>query len=205
MPNAALPDQPLDSQNRWIKRLCKWRVRVGFILIVAFVANGLVNHKVPRDISEFTPMLGVAAALILLGTSIRLIALGTLFKNESLATRGIYSLCRHPLYLGSTLLFIGLGIILNSSGYLYWCLGLPYIALFFSAAAINEERFLRQKFGDAFDQYKKSTPAFLPHGHWHRGEFSWARSMHRGGVKLIASVALMIVAMQAMAVIFPKL
>lgn len=194
-----------DETPRWFVHLCRWRVRVGFLLIVGVVAESIVMRETPLDMRKFTPLLGGAFALIALGTLVRLIAVGTLFKNTQLSTKGIYSLCRHPLYFGSTLLFIGLGLILHDSGWEYWYLGLPYVAFFFGAAAWKEERFLRDKFGAAFDAYKAATPAFLPLGKWRAGEFSWGRAMKRGGVGLIACVVLMLAGMQVMVLAFgPK-
>lgn len=177
--------------------LCRWRVRVAFLLVVGILVESVINREIPLDIFKFQSVLIAAAVLIAAGVSVRLISLGTVRKNEVLATDGIYSLCRHPLYFGSTLLFIGIGILLNDGDGAYWYLGLPYMAIFFTAAVVKEERFLRGKFGAAFDAYKASTPAFIPYGKWRGGDFSWARAFSQGGVKLIVSVVCMIAAMQA--------
>ncbi len=62
----------------------------------------------PRDVFD-----GSARSLLGLGarrqTPARA-ATGTLKKNEELATAGIYSICRHPLYLGSVLIAVGFGV-----------------------------------------------------------------------------------------------
>ena len=133
------------------------------------------------------------------------VSLGTIRKNESLATKGIYSRCRHPLYFGSALLFVGLGVILNDARYEFWYLGIPYLLLFYTAAVRKEERFLRSKFGPEFDAYKATTPAFFPLGQYVPGQFSIARAFQKGGTQLLVSVMLMLVAMQAMVYILPKL
>ena len=69
---------------------------------------------------------------------------------ESLNTTGIYSVVRHPLYLGNYI--IGLGIMLVL---LVWWLPVIYTLafwLYYERIMFAEERFLLAKFGDAFDR-----------------------------------------------------
>lgn len=185
--------------------LVKYRVHVGFLIAAGVLIEGVIEKELPLDWTHPRLAAFFAIPLILSGLLIRLISLGTIRKNESLATKGIYSRCRHPLYFGSALLFVGLGIILNDGGMEFWYLGVPYILLFYTAAVRKEERFLREKFGAEFDAYKASTPAFFPYGHYVPGQFSLARAFQKGGTQLVVSVLLMLVAMQAMVYLLPKL
>jgi protein-S-isoprenylcysteine O-methyltransferase Ste14 len=185
--------------------LVRFRVHVGFLIVAGVLIDCLLDREAPMDLLHPTWWLAAAIPLIIAGATVRFVALGTIHKNETLATRGIYSRCRHPLYLGSFLLFIGLGIILNDRDYVYWYVGLPYIFIFYTAAVRKEERFLKGKFGQEFDQYKARTPALLPFGRFTPGEFSAQRSLSKGGIKLVVSVILMLVAMQAMVLVFPHL
>ena len=71
-------------------------------------------------------------------------------KNADVMRDGPYSLCRHPLYLFSTLGVVGFGLLLQS---LTLAIGFGGAALLvLSHTARAEERFLRGKFGD-----RKST------------------------------------------------
>jgi protein-S-isoprenylcysteine O-methyltransferase Ste14 len=185
--------------------LARYRVHFGFLFAAGILADTVIDREKPLDLFHPTWMVAVAIPLIIAGTAVRFISLGTIFKNETLATKGIYSRCRHPLYFGSSLLFVGLGLILNDADHFFWYLGIPYILVFFGIAIRKEERFLRGKFGEEFDQYKKVTPAVLPLGRYSPGEFSAERSLKKGGIKLVVSVILMLVAMQAMVLIFPHL
>jgi len=99
----------------------------------------------------------------------------------------------------------GIGLILNDGGLEFWYLGIPYLLLFYTAAVRKEERFLREKFGPEFDAYKAQTPAFFPYGRYVQGQFSVSRAFQKGGTKLCVSVALMLIAMQAMVYVLPKL
>lgn len=198
--------QPISSPpSPFESFLVRYRVHIGFLIAVGILADTILDRESPLDLFHPAWPVAIAIPLILAGMVVRFISLGTIFKNETLATKGIYSRCRHPLYLGSSLLFTGLGIILKDPDSFYWFLGVPYILVFFGVAIRKEERFLRGKFGEEFDQYKASTPAILPYGKYMPGEFSAARSLKKGGIKLVVSVILMLVAMQAMVMIFPHL
>lgn len=100
--------------------------------------------------------------LIILGSFIWLISaleLGSnyhLYKMPSkLITTGIYRKIRHPIYFGSTLLFLGIVIFYGSFwGLIYlFCITIPYQFL----RAIYEEKQLIKKFGQKYLDYKKTT------------------------------------------------
>lgn len=110
-------------------------------------------------------------AISLLGFAIRVITIGHTPKGTSgrnttkqaasqLNTTGIYSLVRHPLYLGNFL--IGLGPMLLP---LIWWLPIIYIlafALYYERIMLAEEDFLQSKFGASYREWAETTPAFLP-------------------------------------------
>jgi protein-S-isoprenylcysteine O-methyltransferase Ste14 len=73
-------------------------------------------------------------------------------------TRGIYRYSRHPMYLTPFLIFIGAGI--ASASWLFLLLSVVYIImppLFVPA----EERFLLDKYGDAYREYMDRTPRWI--------------------------------------------
>lgn len=200
----SLPPQPA-SPSKFEELLVKYRVHVGFVLSAAVLIEVIFRKEMPLDWRDPGLANFLAIPLILSGLAFRFISLGTIRKNESLATKGVYSRCRHPLYFGSALLFVGLGLILSDDCMKFWYLGVPYVLLFYTAAVRKEERFLREKFGAEFDAYKASTPAFFPYGRYVEGQFSLARAFQKGGTQLVVSVVLMLVAMQAMVYLLPKL
>jgi protein-S-isoprenylcysteine O-methyltransferase Ste14 len=81
-------------------------------------------------------------------------------KNHLVMQDGPYSICRHPLYLFSTLGVVGLGLMLGSL-VLTALLGLLVLAIL-SATARKEEAFLRGRFGQAYDDYAARVPMILP-------------------------------------------
>ena len=90
-----------------------------------------------------------------------------------LNTTGIYSIVRHPLYLGNFL--IGLGISLVQ--FVWW---LPVIYsfafwLYYERIMFAEEAFLLEKFGDKYRNWSAVTPAFLPaFGQWRQSSLPFS-------------------------------
>jgi protein-S-isoprenylcysteine O-methyltransferase Ste14 len=81
-------------------------------------------------------------------------------KRRELVTEGPYSIVRHPLYVFS---FIGaLGIGLASENVLILALIALFYLLYYPFTMLAEEKKLTNKFGDAYREYMKKTPRFLP-------------------------------------------
>jgi len=73
-------------------------------------------------------------------------------------TRGIYHYSRHPLYLASLLIYLSVGIAAAS-----WIFLLVFVVQSISIriAAVEEERFCLEKYGDAYREYIDKTPRWL--------------------------------------------
>lgn len=76
----------------------------------------------------------------------------------ALVTRGIFSLTRNPIYVFIDLWFIG-ALLINGT--------LIFLVLAVLAIAaqhwqiLREERFLTERYGEAYEQYRKRTPRYL--------------------------------------------
>ncbi|RJE78493.1 isoprenylcysteine carboxylmethyltransferase family protein [Paracoccus sp. JM45] len=81
-------------------------------------------------------------------------------KNAVLMQEGPYSICRHPLYLFSTIGVTGFGLMLGSVT-LALCLGGTAFFIM-SMTAAREERFLSETFGGRFCLYAAQVPRMLP-------------------------------------------
>jgi protein-S-isoprenylcysteine O-methyltransferase Ste14 len=81
-------------------------------------------------------------------------------KNREIMQVGPYSICRHPLYLFSTIATLGFGLMLGSV-VLTLFLGLGVFAIL-NMTASREEAFLRAEFGAAYDAYAARVPRILP-------------------------------------------
>lgn len=114
----------------------------------------------------------LAIFLSVLGFIIRSVAIATTPKGtsgrntkegqvaETLNTSGIYSIIRHPLYLGNYLMWIG--IVLFTFNFWFVIVVSLLFWLYYERIMFAEERFLERKFGDAYMNWANQTPPFLP-------------------------------------------
>src|SRR5580704_8862327 len=72
--------------------------------------------------------------------------------TTALVVDGIYRQTRNPLYLGTTLIYLGLGVAAGS----LWAIVLvvPLLWVINVGVVAREERYLERKFGDAYRAYK---------------------------------------------------
>jgi protein-S-isoprenylcysteine O-methyltransferase Ste14 len=93
--------------------------------------------------------------MIAMGTQ-RFLAAGTnippTLPTTALVVDGIYRRTRNPLYLGMTLVYLGLGVAAGS----LWAIGLVVLLMWVINVGVvaREERYLERKFGDTYRAYK---------------------------------------------------
>lgn len=114
--------------------------------------------------------LAYGAAVAILGESIRLWAAGHLEKSREVTRSGPYRFTRHPLYLGSSLIGIGLAVAAHHAGAAIVIV--VYLLTTLTAAMQSEEAHLREKFGDAYDAYAEKRSAPMERA------FSWERALY---------------------------
>jgi protein-S-isoprenylcysteine O-methyltransferase Ste14 len=130
-------------------------------------------------------------AISLFGLGIRIYTVGHTPKHTSgrdlsrqranvLNTTGIYSILRHPLYLGNFIIWLGLALFIESIWFVvvfilvFW--------LYYERIMFAEEMFLRDKFGEEYLNWSEKTPAFIPgFKNWISSElpFSWKNVFKR--------------------------
>jgi protein-S-isoprenylcysteine O-methyltransferase Ste14 len=114
----------------------------------------LSAHAFPRYLAG-TSLAAGGFVMIAMGTR-RFLAAGTnippTLPTTALVVDGIYRRTRNPLYLGTTLVYLGLGIAAGS----LWAIGLvvPLMWVINVGVVAREERYLERKFGDAYRAYK---------------------------------------------------
>lgn len=139
-----------------LKRAFGNRTGAGFLGGALLIATALPG----RDWLGFDQWLLTGGIVASVGAVFRAWASGYLEKNVEIARRGPYRLVRHPLYLGSIILWIGL---LVMAGNLWFAAvaGVGFFAYHLHAIA-REERFLVGKFGDDYERFRRETPALVP-------------------------------------------
>ena len=115
-------------------------------------------------------------SLALAGEALRIWASGHIEKTRRLATGGPYAHTRNPLYLGSTLL--ALGVAAASASLAVLAAVLVYLAVFYPAVIREESAFLAGRFPDLYPAWAREVPAFFPRlspGGPRETRFDWAR------------------------------
>lgn len=92
---------------------------------------------------------------------------------EDLVTTGIFAHCRNPLYVGNILMIAGVGILSNSL--LYVLIMIPFFLFIYQAIVLAEENFLRNKFGEQFNNYCSRANRWFPNFNGMRNTFSTMR------------------------------
>lgn len=140
-------------------------------LMLPLFAIGLWNFSYPGG-SHVLDLVRevICLAVALAGLAIRVAAVayaprgtsgrGKSLQAETLNTSGMYSVVRHPLYLGNFLIFTGALMALGQwhlvliGALAYW--------LYYERIMLAEEEFLEQKYGETFRAWAAATPAILP-------------------------------------------
>ncbi len=158
-------------------RLARWRVPLGF------VAAGSALVFADPTWGTWRAGLGIAIA----GEAIRIWAAGHLEKGREVTHSGPYQWTGHPLYIGSSIMALGVAVACRSvvaAGLI-----LMYMVATLTAAVRTEEAFLRRTFGETYVRYQRSF------GEPGTRRFSLARARknreHRAAAGLIGGFALL--------------
>jgi protein-S-isoprenylcysteine O-methyltransferase Ste14 len=193
--------EEFEKQGNWLFR---WRSYLPLLIIPLFIialqSTALVNRE--------SAGLGARCwevfcfVLSLLGFAVRCLTVafvpsGTSGRNTKeqiaavLNTTGIYSIVRHPLYLGNLMIIFGLLLFIR----VWWfgAIGALMFWVYYERIAFAEEEFLRRKFGAAYLEWAEKTPALLPRiGNWNRPDLTFSlrkvlKREYSGFFALIAS------------------
>ena len=79
-----------------------------------------------------------------------------------LVISGPFAFVRNPLYVGNILLYTGIGIMSWSLFPYLQIVALLFFAVQYHFIVLEEEKFLKEKFGEAYKNYFKNVPRFIP-------------------------------------------
>ncbi|TDR26114.1 methyltransferase family protein [Flavobacterium cheniae] len=142
---------------------------IGFLLFIQTELNpdSFFIKNSPYEI--YFEMLCLLISLF--GLFIRICVIGFTPKNtsgrtvknqvaDSLNTTGMYSLVRHPLYVGNYFMWLGPAIL---SGNLWFVVAFTlFYWVYYERIMYAEEQFLRNKFGKSYIDWSNKVPAFVP-------------------------------------------
>ncbi|HUE85993.1 MAG TPA: methyltransferase [Vicinamibacterales bacterium] len=139
-------------------RRTRWYAGLGAALARRRVRLGFLSAAVVLWLAEPTSRSVTWGAIVAaIGELIRIWAAGHVEKSREVTRSGPYRFTRHPLYLGSSI--IGIGIAVASASWLAAALVFGYLAAAITAAIRAEEAYLREKFGGDYDAYAARTAA----------------------------------------------
>ena len=149
-----------------LRQLARWRVPLGFVAAIVAFALAQPTWR----------MLAIGFGIALVGEVIRIWAAGHLEKGKEVTRSGPYQWVRHPLYVGSSVIALGVAVAAQSAGVAL--VALVYMGSTIAAAVRTEERDLRAAFGAAYDHDATDGPAS-------RRSFSPARAVRNGEYRAV--------------------
>jgi protein-S-isoprenylcysteine O-methyltransferase Ste14 len=164
--------------------LFKWRSFIPFLTIPLFLL-ALRTFTYPMGSYLLDRLWEIFCLLIsFFGLAIRVITAGYAPKGTSgrttnepraslLNTTGIYSIVRHPLYLGNFFIFLGISLFVRS---LFFSIAVMLLfLLYYKRIIFAEEKFLSERFADTFEDWAKRTPVFFTtFKNWRKPELSFS-------------------------------
>jgi len=114
--------------------------------------------------------------IVLAGEALRVWAAGHLKKTKEVTTTGPYAYVKNPLYLGTLLILIGFCLMARNLYLLV--MGLAIFFVYYAPFKKKREgKRLREHFGQAWDDYDRAVPDYLPslHPYPGRGTGRWER------------------------------
>jgi protein-S-isoprenylcysteine O-methyltransferase Ste14 len=156
-----------ESTGNWLFKRRSWLpvILIAGAIILMYLGNKTV---ILFNVCEELIFLSVSMS----GQVIRIITVGYTPRNTSgrntvngqladeLNTGGIYSIVRHPLYLGNFFMWLGPVLFLRNWWFtvvfclVYW--------LYYERIMFAEEQFLRKKFGGLYDKWSEKVRSFVP-------------------------------------------
>ena len=138
------------------------------VLVPAFIYLFIAN----RSVIYFNYTWEIACIMVsVAGELLRSYTVGYVPRNTSgrnvmdqladeLNTKGIYSVIRHPLYVGNFLMWLGPVFFLRS----VWWVIIFFLAywIYYERIIFAEEQYLRRKFGETYDSWAFRVKAVIP-------------------------------------------
>jgi protein-S-isoprenylcysteine O-methyltransferase Ste14 len=156
-----------EKTGNWLFKRRSWLPV--FLIVSGLIVMYYVNRQsILYDSDEELIFLGIA----LFGELIRILTVGFAPGNTSgrntvngqiadeINVTGVYSLVRHPLYIGNYFMWLGPALFLRSVWFsivftlVYW--------IYYERIMFAEEQYLRRKFADSYDKWSEKVKAVLP-------------------------------------------
>lgn len=145
-----------------------WLAGVQLAILVAVVILLRLTQPIGYAATHDPWLKGIGLALFALGLALAVWARLYLGRNwgtpmtrktdPELVTAGPYRMIRHPIYSGVVLAMIGTALAVGVN----WLLVAVVLGAYFVYSAVNEERYMAERFPDTYPGYKRSTKMLIP-------------------------------------------
>lgn len=161
--------EELEVQGNWLFRWRSYIPLIVFPILIIALRNSGSLERIGHTAVNFYDSICIVISFV--GLAIRCITVGyaaggTSGRNtkgqraETLNTMGMYSIVRHPLYLGNFMISVGIVSFVQ----VWWFVVITVLAfwIYYERIMYAEEAFLRKKFGTSYTNWAERTPAFIP-------------------------------------------
>ena len=146
-------------------RVYRYRWILLFIFIVVWSLDSFV-FEFSTFLSESIPIyvtIPIGVIVLVISGVFAFTGLRKVFKEvrakPGVVISGAFAYCRHPVYFGSILLFVGLSILSWSLLAFGLCI---IIIIFYEYVATYEEKLLVKQFGQEYSNYQKKVSKWIP-------------------------------------------
>ncbi len=155
----------LERRGEWLFR---WRSFLPLVIVPFAIWVTILDDSYPAF--DDLNWLATCFSFSLLGQTIRALTIGYVPKGTSgrntsegqvamtLNTKGMYSLVRHPLYLGNYFMWFGIMLYAGSTMFMI-CFSIAFL-LYYTLIAMAEEKFLKSKFGAEYSNWANRIFSF---------------------------------------------
>ena len=120
----------------------------------------VINFSIPLlHLIIGTSFLVPGAWLAIKGVKETTLKVAETHRTEKIVTTGVYSIVRHPQYLGGLLAHVGISFLLSAQ---YSLLFTPLMVVILYLISRKEEGELIREFGKEYEYYKKKVPMLIP-------------------------------------------
>jgi protein-S-isoprenylcysteine O-methyltransferase Ste14 len=126
--------------------------------VIAFL---LLLYSIFLPLRMGTVWFYIGLTIALLGLAIYtmvIVSFATTALDSEVMTKGPFRYSRHPMYLSSSLAYIGVGIACISWIFLLFSVAYMVLSMI---STVPEERFLLAKYGDSYHEYMNKTPRWI--------------------------------------------